>query len=48
LYPVGCTLITWTVTDHAGHTATAQQSVTVTNPAPQVTITGPSAARCMS
>jgi hypothetical protein len=41
-YPVGCTLITWTVTDHAVNTATAQQSVTVTNPAPQVTITGPS------
>ena len=42
LYPVGATVITWTVTDTSGNTASAQQNVVVTNPAPQVTIIGPS------
>src|SRR5262249_44067659 len=41
LYPVGTTLITWEATDNSGNTACAQQRVTVTNPAPQLAITGP-------
>jgi uncharacterized repeat protein (TIGR01451 family) len=40
-YPLGTTTITWTATDAAGNQASCQQQVTVTNPAPAVTITGP-------
>jgi hypothetical protein len=40
-YPLGTTTITWTAIDAAGNTASCQQQVTVTNPAPMVTITGP-------
>jgi hypothetical protein len=40
-YPLGVTTITWTATDAAGNTAAATQTVTVTNPAPLVTLTGP-------
>jgi len=40
-YPLGTTTITWTATDAAGNRAACQQSVTVTNPSPVVTITGP-------
>jgi|GEM_PF-905663 len=40
-YPLGTTTITWTATDAAGNRAACQQSVTVTNPNPVVTITGP-------
>jgi pimeloyl-ACP methyl ester carboxylesterase len=40
-YPLGVTTITWTATDTAGNTAAATQTVTVTNPAPLVTLTGP-------
>ena len=39
-YPVGTTVVTWTVTDGSGNTATATQNVTVT-PTPVVTATGP-------
>ena len=41
LYPLGVTTITWKATDASGNMATCQQTVTVTNPAPAVTITGP-------
>ncbi|HJQ69454.1 MAG TPA: HYR domain-containing protein [Blastocatellia bacterium] len=41
LYPVGVTVITWKATDLSGNFVTCQQTVTVTNPAPAVTITGP-------
>jgi hypothetical protein len=40
-YPQGATTITWTATDAAGNQSTCQQTVTVTNPAPLATITGP-------
>jgi uncharacterized repeat protein (TIGR01451 family) len=40
-YPLGVTPITWTATDSGGRSASCQQSVTVTNPSPTVTITGP-------
>jgi len=41
LYPVGTTTITWTATDNLGNTTSCPQTVTVTNPAPAVIITGP-------
>ena len=41
LYPVGTTVITWKATDLSGNFATCEQTVTVTNPNPAVTITGP-------
>jgi len=41
LYPPGATTITWTARDASNNTASCQQMVTVTNPAPVVTITGP-------
>ena len=41
LYPLGLTTITWKATDASGNMATCVQTVTVTNPAPVVTITGP-------
>jgi uncharacterized repeat protein (TIGR01451 family) len=41
LYPIGQTIITWKATDANGNMATCQQTVTITNPAPAVTITGP-------
>jgi uncharacterized repeat protein (TIGR01451 family) len=41
LYPVGTTVITWKAADAAGNMATCQQTVTVVNPSPVVTITGP-------
>jgi hypothetical protein len=31
VYPVGTTVVTWTVTDNSGNISTAQQTVTVTN-----------------
>ncbi len=38
LYPVGATIVIWTVTDNAGNTATSSQTVTVTdNQAPTIT-----------
>lgn len=40
-YPVGVTTITWSATDAAGNTGTCQQTVTVTNSDPVVSITGP-------
>lgn len=40
-YPQGTTTITWTARDASNNTASCQQTVTVTNPAPVVTITGP-------
>ncbi len=40
-YPLGVTTITWTATDAAGNTAAVSQTVTVTNPAPVVTLTSP-------
>ncbi len=40
-YPVGVTTITWSATDSSGNTGTCQQKVTVTNPNPVVSITGP-------
>ncbi|HET9250709.1 MAG TPA: HYR domain-containing protein [Candidatus Eisenbacteria bacterium] len=40
-FPKGTTTITWTATDAAGNTATASQTVTVTNATPQVTILTP-------
>ena len=40
-FPKGTTTITWTATDAAGNTATATQTVTVTNDTPQVTILSP-------
>lgn len=40
-YPLGLTTIIWTATDAAGNAAYCHQTVTVTNPAPVVTITGP-------
>jgi len=40
-YPLGTTTITWKATDMAGNQSTCQQTVTVTNPAPVATITGP-------
>jgi len=40
-YPQGATAITWTARDASNNTASCQQTVTVTNPAPAVTITGP-------
>jgi hypothetical protein len=41
LYPVGATTINWVVTDASGNTASCLQTITVTNPAPVVSITGP-------
>jgi subtilisin-like proprotein convertase family protein len=41
IYPVGTTVITWKATDASGNMTTCQQTVTVTNPSPVVTITGP-------
>ncbi|HEX5732756.1 MAG TPA: HYR domain-containing protein [Blastocatellia bacterium] len=41
LYPVGTTVITWRATDFSGNFSTCEQTVTVTNPNPAVTITGP-------
>ena len=41
LYPVGTTVITWKATDLSGNFVTCEQTVTVTNPNPAVTITGP-------
>ena len=40
-YPVGMTTITWSATDASGNTGTCQQTVTVTNSDPVVSITGP-------
>ncbi|MFN0111224.1 MAG: HYR domain-containing protein, partial [Blastocatellia bacterium] len=40
-YPVGTTTITWSATDAAGNTGSCTQTVTVTNPNPVVSITGP-------
>jgi hypothetical protein len=40
-FQVGTTAVTWTVTDGGGATATCQQQVTVLNPEPVVTLTGP-------
>jgi uncharacterized repeat protein (TIGR01451 family) len=40
-YPLGITMITWTATDSGGRTTSCQQTVTVTNLSPVVTITGP-------
>lgn len=40
-YPSGLTTINWTAVDAAGNSASCQQTVTVTNPAAVVTITGP-------
>jgi sugar lactone lactonase YvrE len=40
-YPLGNTTITWTATDTTGNPFSCQQSVTVTNPNPLVSITGP-------
>jgi hypothetical protein len=40
-YPLGMTTITWRATDAAGNQATCQQTVTITNPAPLPTISGP-------
>ncbi len=41
IFPLGATLITWKATDSAGNQSTCQQTVTVTNPAPVVTLTSP-------
>jgi Bacterial Ig domain/Secretion system C-terminal sorting domain/PA14 domain/HYR domain len=44
VFPIGTTIVTWTVTDGSGNTATANQVVIVTlrpNIAPRVTITSP-------
>ena len=35
-FPVGTTLVTWTVTDNSGLTATATQNVTITNAVPAI------------
>jgi hypothetical protein len=40
-YPQGTTVITWTAVDAYGNAASCQQHVTVTNPAPSVTVTSP-------
>src|SRR5215471_9386298 len=40
-YPPGTTVITWTAKDAANNSASCTQQVTVTNPNPVVTITGP-------
>jgi hypothetical protein len=40
-FPLGATTVTWTVTDGGGQSATDTQLVTVTNPAPAVSISGP-------
>ncbi len=40
-FPIGDTIVTWTVIDAEGLTATCQQTVTVLNPNPVVTLTGP-------
>lgn len=40
-YPLGTTTITWMATDAAGNRTTCQQQITVTNPIPVVTLTGP-------
>jgi YVTN family beta-propeller protein len=40
-YPLGTTTVVWTATDASGNKATAATKVTVTNPGPAVTITGP-------
>ena len=40
-YPLGNTTITWTATDTTGNSSSCQQNVTVTNPNPLVSITGP-------
>ena len=41
LYPTGMTTITWTATDNSNNKNSCTQTVTVTNPAPTVAITGP-------
>lgn len=41
LYPVGTTVIIWRATDLSGNFSICEQTVTVTNPNPAVTITGP-------
>jgi len=40
-YPLGNTTITWTATDGSGNQSSCNQLVTVTNPSPAVSITGP-------
>ena len=40
-YPLGNTIITWIAIDAAGNSASCQQTVTVTNPSPTVSIIGP-------
>ncbi|HKY45140.1 MAG TPA: DUF5050 domain-containing protein [Pyrinomonadaceae bacterium] len=40
-YSLGTTTITWTATDAAGNQSSCQQLITVSNPNPVVTITGP-------
>lgn len=40
-FPLGGTTVTWTVTDSSGNTNSATQLVTVVNPNPVVTLTGP-------
>jgi hypothetical protein len=40
-YPVGSTTIAWVVTDTSGNKASGSQTITVINPVPLVTITGP-------
>jgi hypothetical protein len=42
LYSPGTTTITWTATDASGNQASCHQSITVSNPSPVATITGPS------
>lgn len=42
LYPVGATTVDWVATDASGNTASCLQTITVTNPAPVVSVTGPS------
>ena len=41
LFPLGTTTVTYTAKDTAGNVSTATQTVTVTNPAPVVTLTAP-------
>lgn len=41
-YPLGDTTITWTATDSSGNATSCSQLITVTNPSPVPTITGPS------
>jgi HYR domain/PKD domain len=40
-YPLGTTTITWTATDDSGNSSSCSQLITVTNPSPLPTITGP-------